>query len=225
MRSMVFALERMGFNVWMLPTILLPWHPGQGRGERISANDEAFTHIVEQICASDELSNVKGVLSGYMANVAQVSGVAKIVEAVKSRNKDAVYLCDPVIGDKGGLYVAEPIAEAIRDQLLPLADVSTPNRFELAWLSGFGTDMENEAVAAARTLGVERTIVTSSPAIRRNSISNLLVGPRGSLAIEHAEVQGAPHGTGDLLSALYLARCLSGQSDEDALKKSNGFNV
>ncbi|GHB28573.1 pyridoxal kinase [Pseudovibrio japonicus] len=220
MRSMVFALERMGFNVWMLPTILLPWHPGQGRGERISANDEAFKHIVEQICASDGLSNVKGVLSGYMANVAQISDVVKIVEAVKSRNKDAVYLCDPVIGDKGGLYVAEPIAEAIRDQLLPLADVSTPNRFELAWLSGFGTDMENEAVAAARTLGVERTIVTSSPAIRRNSISNLLVGPRGSLAIEHAEVQGAPHGTGDLLSALYLARCLSGQSDEDALKKA-----
>lgn len=220
MRGAVFALERMGFNVWMLPTIVLPWHPGQGAGARITASEDAFQHIVGQICAKDGLSNVKAVLSGYMANPAQVSEVAKIVKEVKARNSDAVYLCDPVIGDEGDLYVREPIAAAIRDELVPLADVITPNRFELSWLSGYSTEMENEAVAAARTLGVERTIVTSSPAIRRNSISNLLVGPRGSIAIEHAEVQGAPHGTGDLLAALYLGRSLSGQSDEEALKKA-----
>ncbi|SDR28727.1 pyridoxal kinase [Pseudovibrio sp. Tun.PSC04-5.I4] len=219
-RGAVFALERMGFNVWMLPTILLPWHPGQGAGVRISPSEVEFRSLVEQICANEDLSDVKAVISGYMANPAQVSEVAKLVKEVKSRNSDAVYLCDPVIGDKGDLYVREPIAEAIRDELLPLADIITPNRFELAWLSGFGTEMENEAVAAARTLGVERTIVTSSPAMRRNSICNLLVGPNGSLAIEHAEVQGAPNGTGDLIAALYLARSLSGQSDEEALKKA-----
>ncbi len=220
MRGAVFALERMGFDVWMLPTILLPWHPGQGAGERITADADAFSRIVGQICASERLKNVKGVLSGYIANADQVAGVAKIVQQVKANNPDSVYLCDPVIGDKGGLYVSELIADAIRDQLLPLADVITPNRYELAWLSGFGTEMENEAVAAARSLNVERTIVTSSPAIRRNSISNLLVGPQGSLAIEHAEVDGAPNGTGDLLAALYLARSLAGQSDAEALKKA-----
>ncbi len=45
-------------------------------------------------------------------------------------------LCDPVIGDHGGLYVPEAVATAIRDRLMPLATLATPNRFELAWLTG-----------------------------------------------------------------------------------------
>ena len=221
-RGAVFALERLGFDVWLLPTILLPWHPGQGAGTRISAHSADFRALVDDLIGSEQLSKVKGVLSGYMANAGQVADVARLVDVLKARDPETLYLCDPVIGDVNGLYVTDDIAMAIRDTLLPQADITTPNRFELAWLSGFDTNLENEAVAAARLLGVERAVVTSSPAMRRNAIANLLVGPRGSLVVEHAEVKGAPHGTGDLFAALFMARVLDGQDDEEALRKATG---
>ena len=55
---------------------------------------------------------------------------------VKAKNPNALYICDPVMGDAGGLYVPEPTAEAMRDLLMPLADIATPNRYELEWIVG-----------------------------------------------------------------------------------------
>ncbi|MEE2868499.1 MAG: PfkB family carbohydrate kinase, partial [Pseudomonadota bacterium] len=138
---------------------------------------------------------------------------------------DAPYLCDPVMGDQhdgsGNLYVPTATAEAIRDQLVPLADVVTPNAFELGWLTGREIDSEMQALAAARVLGNERVMVTSSPALRRNAIANLLAGPRGAVAAEHASIANPPHGTGDLIAGLFLANLLAGQNDEEALKRAS----
>src|SRR6185295_17106342 len=88
--------------------------------------------------------------------------VAGLVAAVKRANPGARYLLDPVIGDAGGLYVPEPLAIAFRQTLLPLADIVTPNRFELAYLSG-SDPADNPGLArAARSLAVEEVVVTSA---------------------------------------------------------------
>ncbi|WP_068310585.1 pyridoxal kinase [Polycladidibacter hongkongensis] len=219
-RVSVFALERFGYPVWFLPTILLPWHPGRGAGTRITAAPQSFAHIADEIANSGWLGEIDAVITGYMGSAEQTQELAHVVRAVKQVNPKALYLCDPVIGDRGGLYVPQDVATSIRENLLPLADVTTPNRFELAWLSGMATDSEQGAIAAARGLGVERTIVSSALAMRRNCIGNLFVGADGCFAIEHAEVNNPPHGTGDLLASLFVARLLEGASDESALKKA-----
>jgi pyridoxine kinase len=221
-RGVVFALERLGFPVWFLPTVLLPWHPGQGRGTRIVSETADFSAICADLAGSDKLPEIGGILSGYLGHPAQAEAVAGLVKAVKKVSPEVPYLCDPVIGDLGGLYVPEETARSIRDNLLPLADISTPNRYELAWLTGRDIETELQALSAARRLGPERVIVTSAPALRRNSISNLLVGPRGAIAAEHGTVENPPHGTGDLLSALFLARHLEGLEDEAALVRAAG---
>ncbi len=224
-RGLTFALERIGHDVWFLPTILLPWHPGQGKGTRIVAPAADFTAIVEDLAASPKLAEVGAVISGYLGNPEQAAAIASLVKAVKTRNPDAPYLCDPVMGDQhdgsGNLYVPTATAEAIRDQLVPLADVVTPNAFELGWLTGREIDSEMQALAAARVLGNERVMVTSSPALRRNAIANLLAGPRGAVAAEHASIANPPHGTGDLIAGLFLANLLAGQNDEEALKRAS----
>ncbi|ADZ68768.1 pyridoxal kinase [Polymorphum gilvum] len=219
-RGAVFALERLGFPVWFLPTILLPWHPGQGRGTRIVAPAADFGAIVEDLIGSAELGEIGGILTGYLGAAAQAEPVARLVQAVKKAAPGAPYVCDPVIGDAGGLYVPEATALAIRDHLVRLADVVTPNRFELAWLTGREVESELQALSAARRLGAERVLVTSSPALRRNSIANLLATPRGAIAAEHAAIANPPHGTGDLISALFLARRLEGMDDESALVRA-----
>lgn len=225
-RGLTFSLERIGHDVWFLPTIVLPWHPGHGKGTRIVASSTDFTAIINDLTTSPKLGEVGGILTGYLGNADQAAAIATLVKAVKAANPDAPYLCDPVIGDHhsasgGGLYVPKATAQSIRDDLVPLADIVTPNAFELGWLTKRDIETELQALSAARALGNERVLITSSPAMRRNAIANLLVGPRGAVAAEHAAIDSPPHGTGDLIAGLFLANHLAGLNDEEALKRAS----
>lgn len=135
-RAAVFALETLGHPVWALPTVILPWHPGHGRSTRVTISDTDFQSVIDDLIAAPWVGEVRAVLSGYLGSSGQAEGVSRLVTALKERNPKLIYACDPVIGDAGGLYVPEATATAIRDQLLPLANLATPNRFELAWLAG-----------------------------------------------------------------------------------------
>ena len=224
-RGLTFALERIGHDVWFLPTILLPWHPGQGKGTRIVPPAADFAAIAADLAASPKLQEVGAIITGYLGDAEQAAAIAALVQAVKRHNPAAPYLCDPVMGDQhgetGALYVPKATAQAIRDRLVPLADIVTPNAFELGWLTGRNVTSEMQALAAARVLGNERVLVTSSPALRRNAIANLLAGPRGAVAAEHAAIENPPHGTGDLIAGLFLTNLLAGLHDEDALKRAS----
>ncbi|MCV0428962.1 MAG: pyridoxal kinase, partial [Roseibium sp.] len=225
-RGLTFALERIGHGVWFLPTVLLPWHPGHGKGTRIVASPQDFAAIAADLADSPKLGELGGVITGYLGHADQASAIAKLVRAVKAANPEAPYLCDPVMGDRtsasgGGLYVPKATAEAIRDELVPLADIVTPNAFELGWMTRRDVDSELQALSAARALGNERVLITSSPALRRNAIANLLAGPRGAVAAEHAAIVNPPHGTGDLISGLFLSNRLEGLDDEEALKRAS----
>lgn len=217
-RAAVFALEQLGFPVWAVPTIILPWHPGHGPATRVVPDADQFAALMQDLESSPWLGEVGAVLSGYLGNAAQPDAVASLVRAVKARNPAATYLCDPVMGDAGGLYVPPATAEAMRDLLLPLADIATPNRYELEWLAG-ATLADNRAVAqAAVGLGPSTMLVTSAHAMMAGSIGNLLVTPREAVLAEHRMVPKPPNGTGDLASALFLARLMEGRSAEKALQ-------
>ena len=217
-RAAVFALETLGLPVWAVPTVVLPWHPGHGRASRIVPSAEGFSALIDDLAASPWLGEVGAVMSGYLGGPEQAQAVARLVGAVKAKNRGALYLCDPVIGDAGGLYVPEATARAMRDVLVPLADIATPNRFELEWLAG-GALPDNGAVTqAALRLGVPTVLVTSAHAMMAGSIGNLLVTERESVLAEHRAVPDAPRGTGDLFSALFLARLVEGESEAKALQ-------
>lgn len=217
-RAVVFALEQLGHPVWAVPTVVLPWHPGQGKGTRIVPPPEQFAALLRDLETAPWLGEVGAVLSGYLGDAAQAEAVAALVSAVKRRNPQALYLCDPVMGDAEGLYLPETTAAAIRDRLLPGADIATPNRFELEWIAG-ETLADNDAIArAALRLGPKTMLVTSAYAMMTGSIGNLLVTPRKRLLAEHRAIMATPSGTGDLMAALFLARKMEGMSDEKALQ-------
>src|SRR5690606_30301357 len=123
-------------------------------------------------------------------------------------------------GDKGGLYVPEAIASAIRDRLIPLADLTTPNRYELAWMTGTELHDLRDLMQAALDLGPPTVLVTSAPGMMSGSIGNLLITRSEALLAEHRSVEGPPHGTGDLTSAVFLARLLDGQPSSKALQST-----
>ncbi|MGN6468355.1 MAG: pyridoxal kinase PdxY [Rhizobiaceae bacterium] len=217
-RAAVFALETLGFPIWAVPTVILPWHPGHGRADRIVPGPEQFARLLADLAASKWLGEVAAVLSGYLGDAGQAEAVAELVAAVKAANPQALYLCDPVIGDSGGLYVPADTAAAIRDRLLPVADVATPNRYELEWLVGRPLPSVGEIASAAVELAPSTLLVTSAPSMMAQSTGNLLLNAGRMWLAEHRLVQGAPNGAGDLTAALFLARLLAGESETKALE-------
>lgn len=217
-RAAVFALEALGFPVWALQTVTLPWHPGHGPSTRMVPEVEQFEAVIDDLCAAPWLSEVGAILTGYLGNPSQAKAIAKLIKTVKSRTEHSVYVCDPVIGDLGGLYVSEATARSIKDELVPLSDIATPNRYELSWLSGRDINNNQDIIDASKSLGPSSVLTTSAFAMMRNSMANLLHGKNSNILAEHRLFNTAINGAGDLTAALLLARTLSGFDHEKALQ-------
>jgi pyridoxine kinase len=219
-RAVVFALETLGHPVWAVPTVILPWHPGHGPATRIVPEPDKFAALMKDLEKARWLGEVGAVLSGYLGDAGQAAAVASLVKAVRAKNPRALYLCDPVMGDSGGLYVPQATAEAIRDVLMPIADIATPNRFELEWMSGAKLEDLRSVMAAALDAGPRTMLVTSAPAMLAGSIGNLLLTASEALLSEHRIIDKPPNGLGDLTAAVYLARLLAGQPAAKALQST-----
>ncbi len=215
------ALERMGHECWLLPTVILSNHPGHARfaGEQVPPG--RLRAMIEALEANGWLGDVDAVLTGYMPSAEHVALAASMVELVKKSNSDLTYLCDPILGDDpGGLYVDEEVAAAIRDELIPLSQIATPNRFELEWLSGKGAKRVKTATKPARALGPDMVLVTSLTGGEPTSLVNLLVEGKGGLVTSVPKRKNAPHGPGDLMAALFLGALLNGSSASEALGRA-----
>lgn len=219
-RAAVFALETLGYPVWAVPTIILPWHPGHGRATRIVPDNAQFAAMLKDLEGSPWLGEVAGVLSGYLGDEEQVGAVASLVAAVREKNPEALYVCDPVMGDLGGLYVKQTLAERIRDELMPIADIATPNRYELAWMAGRELSDLRSTSEAAFDAVPPTMLITSAPAMMRGFTGNLLLSGDESWLAEHRIMDNPPNGLGDLTGAVFLARLLSGQSMNKALQST-----
>lgn len=217
------ALERKGHECWLLPTVVLSNHPGHERfaGEQVPVG--RLRAMFEALQANGWLEDVDAVLLGYMPSVEHVTFVAGAVEAVRKANADVLCLCDPILGDDpGGLYVDDEVAAAVRDEFLPIADIVTPNRFELEWLGGKSAKVVKTAKTLAGKLGPSTVLVTSLTGKDPQSLVNLLISEKEMSGTTVAKRKTAPHGVGDLMAALYLSHILSGASAADALGLATG---
>ncbi len=217
--SAAFVLQRMGHDVLAVPTIILSNRPGYDAiaGERTDPGK--LNAMLEAVLRNGWLSDVDAVLTGYVPTAAHAEFCRSWIARIKTLNPKALYLCDPIIGDEpAGIYVAEAAASAVRDQLVPLADIVTPNAFELGWLSDRAIPDAASAVSAALVLGRPAVVATSAPAGTAGMIANILVarGEAASTASPRRAVQA--HGTGDFFAAILLAHKLKGYTASAALR-------
>jgi pyridoxine kinase len=183
-------------------------------------DDGAFAALMDDLSSAPWVGEVGAVLSGYLGSADQAQSVARLVSSLKNRNPVLRYVCDPVIGDSGGLYVPEALATAIRDRLLPLADIATPNRYELQWIVQAQLDTARAVMEAALMTGPPMTLVTSAPAMMAGGIGNLLVTPSHAWLAEHRMIEHPPNGLGDLTAAVFLARLMAGEKPDKALQST-----
>ena len=219
-RAVVFALERLGYPAWFVPTITLPWHPGHGKSSRIVAESDDFAALLDDLKRAPWLSELGAVITGYLGASHQAGAISSLIETIRANNPNLLYCCDPVIGDVGGLYVGAETAEAIRDQLLPLADLMTPNLFEFNWLTGKEHTTNEAIVETAKGLPYARVAVTSAFAMMKQAQGTLLYDRTSGYAhlAEHRSFDKTLNGAGDLFSGLLVARLLQGLAPEKALQ-------
>lgn len=219
----VFPLQRMGFEVWPVNTVHFSNHTGYGewRGPVLPAEDVAG--VIRGVEDRGVLSSCDAVLSGYMGDASLGEVIVGAAGRVKELNPDAVYCCDPVMGDEGrGFFVRPALPEFFREVAVPAADVITPNQFELEFLTGTAVRDLDDAIQAsdkARHLGPEVVLTTSLR--RRDSpdetIEMLAVSGEGAWIVETPLLPLEVNGAGDATAALFLAHLLRGAGPARAL--------
>ena len=216
----MFPLQRLGCETWSLNTVAFSNHTGheRWRGDTVPASDIAA--LFEGISELGVLARCDAVLSGYLGEAETGPVLLDIVARVKAANRRALDCCDPGMGDVGlGYYVRAGLPEFFRDRALALADIVTPNRFELEWLSG--RPVRNladarEAAAALRQSGPAIVLATSLDA-DADRVAALAAGPDGVWAAETPRLAIEATGCGDAVAALFLAWLLKGKPVPDAL--------
>lgn len=214
-----FALQRQGYEVWALPTVLLSSHAGYPKTEGEVVSAELLRRLTGGLDANGWLQDCGAVLSGYLGSATQAEVVAEAVRKVKATDPRALYCLDPVFGDDGRAYAKTGVAEAMARTLLPLADIVTPNAFELSSLTSVTVRDVSDAFVAATRLGRPLVVATSVPA-GLDRLGVLAVGKEGTWFASTPRLANAPHGAGDLFAALFLGWRLEGCDLRTALGRA-----
>lgn len=214
------ALQRLGHDVWAVPTVLLSSHPAHGAVAGGAMDPARVAALVEAL----PLGRCDALLSGYLGDAANAATIAAAVARLKTENPKALYFCDPVFAHESGLFVPRAVADA-QAGLARLADIVKPNQTELEDMTGRTIRTMEDALAACAELRARgpRLVILSSlrrTAAMPGTLETLAVGPEGALLIETPLLPGPLHGAGDLFSALFLGFALQGLGVAAALEAS-----
>lgn len=219
----VFALQRLGCEVWPIHTVQFSNHTGYGSWGGQIFTPDLIRDVMRGLSERQILARCDGVLTGYVGSVDLGEAILDAVATVRAANPQTCYCCDPVMGDFGrGIYVRPDIPAFMRERAVPAADIVTPNQFELDALTGRSTQRLAEfltAIDEIRARGPKVVLVTSvrteeTPA---NVLDLIASDTGGAYRVRTPQLTLTAKGAGDLLSALFLHHYLSQRSVATAL--------
>ena len=222
----VFPLQRIGVEVVAVPTVNFSNHTGYGawRGPLIPPAEVA--EILLGVEERGVFPQIDAVLSGYQGGVGIGDVIVDAVRRVKAANPSAVYACDPVMGNaKSGCFVAPEIPVLLRDRVVPVADIITPNQFELGFLTGTEPGSIESTLASAdlaRDLGPSTVLVTSveRPDREEGTIEMLVVDDTGAWLVRTPHLPFKANGSGDVTAALFTAQYVATEDAAVALERT-----
>ncbi len=220
-----FPLQRLGHDVWPVNTVQFSNHTGYGTWRGLVLDPDVIGDVIDGIDDRGALGRVDAVLTGYQGSPGVADVVLRTVSRVRALNPAAVYCCDPVMGDVGrGMFVLPGLPQLMRERVVPIADVVTPNAFELAYLAGGGDpdavdvaavgDVEGLLAATDTVLamGPSTVLVTSvqGSVVEEQQIGMLAVDATGAYLVRTPRLPLSVNGAGDVTAALFLAHLAGG---------------
>jgi len=209
----VFPLQRLGREVWAINTVEFSNHTGYGSWKGKVLGAELAGELVTGIEERGVLNRCEAVLSGYLGDASVAMAIVDAVKKVRSQSPNALYACDPVMGDVGrGFYVKPDIPGIFNKELIPLADIITPNQFELDAITGINTQNMADTLKAIKVLhemGPSIVLVTSYKE-KEGELSMIASDKKEIYKITTPELplDKGVAGTGDMTAAVFLSRYL-----------------
>lgn len=218
--SASFPLMLAGIGVAPVPTVILSNNPRYPTLHGRVLDPGFVADLLKGVEERGLMQSASVILSGYVGSAETGAVIADFVRRAKAANPGIAYVCDPVSGDmEPGFYVKEPVRAAIREQLVPLADMITPNHFELEFLAGRPARREADLIAAARSLPPASVIVTGArlETTPEGMLETFAVTGASAWKVTTPKLPARCSGTGDLMTALLLAHRLRGADLPGAL--------
>ena len=211
----MLPLQCLGHEVWPIDTVRFSNHPGHGRHRGQVTPPEEVATLIDGLADLGLFARTDAILSGYLGEPATGAVIARTVAAIKQANSAARYLCDPVMGDAGRLFVHAEVPAILRDALIAQADIVTPNPFELGLLSGGEPADHAAACRAARAViarGPGLVVVTgfTGAATPDDAIDTLVVTAKRAWQVRAPRLARRFDGAGDCFAGLLLGRLLNG---------------
>lgn len=216
-KAAVLPLQVLGMDVDPINSVQFCAHTGYSVCTGEVLGGDALWQIVEGLKANKLLGGYSHVLTGYIGSESFLRTVIRTIAAVREAAPDAVYVCDPVLGDHGKLYVPPALVDIYKREVVPLASVLTPNKFETELLTDVVISSQADAFAACDVLhakGVDTVVITSTDKVHTSEGQCMaLYASRGAAAHTPARryrmdipaIAGEYTGTGDLTASLLLA--------------------
>ncbi|MGG5576074.1 pyridoxal kinase [Myroides sp. C15-4] len=203
------VLQLAGQDVISVPTVVLSNRYGLPTVGGGLLPETLFQEVLDGILKLNILDEVSTIVTGYIGSAALVERTADFITQIKKSHPTIVYLCDPVMGDQPqGLYVNQEVPNAIVQYLLPLADVLTPNQFEMETLVQQKISTEKQvidAIANHPVLQHKDMLVTGCRFAEATDTLQIIVKQKESydrIMVNYVPLD--PPGTGELFAALVL---------------------
>ncbi|XP_013875546.1 pyridoxal kinase [Austrofundulus limnaeus] len=218
-KSATFPLQVLGFEVDSINSVQFSNHTGYDHWKGQVLTAEELKVLYEGI-KLNKVNRYDYILTGYSRDTSFLEMVVDIIKELKKANSSLVYVCDPVMGDQGAMYVPENLLPIYKNKVVPLAEILTPNQFEAELLTGRKICTEDDAIKVMDLLhdmGPETVVLTSTDLPSKHGDQFLVAlgsqrirKPDGTITCQKIcmdipKVDAAFVGTGDLFAAMLLA--------------------
>ncbi|XP_053952709.1 pyridoxal kinase [Anastrepha ludens] len=210
-KSATFPLQVLGFEVDAINSVQFSNHTGYKTIKGQVLQEKELGDLFEGLEANNLLQCYSHLLTGYIGNESFLRRISYIVKKLRQINPNIVYVCDPVMGDNGKMYVPEELLPIYREEIIPLADIITPNQYEVELLTENKISTEDDVWSAVQLFhdrGIDTVVISSSELGDENELRAFLSKKNGCRYIINIPRQGngiSFTGTGDLFASLFLA--------------------
>ncbi|XP_076183301.1 pyridoxal kinase [Ptiloglossa arizonensis] len=206
-KSVTFPLQLLGFEVDAINSVQLSNHTEYEVYKGQILNDKDLDDLIDGLIQNN-LDNYTYLLTGYVSSASFLKKIVEVVRALKHKNPNLIYVCDPVMGDNGKLYVPETLIEIYKTEIVPLADIITPNQFEAELLSDTKISTISELKSALKQLhklGPQIVAISSTEIDNKLTATLSTIKDNMLIKINIPKIPTNFTGSGDLFTALFLA--------------------
>jgi pyridoxine kinase len=221
------VLTSMGIHPLAVNSVMLAAHPGYGVIAGQATPADHIAAILDGLIALNIVPDIDSVISGYLGHADQVAVIVSLITSWRNARTSGTYICDPVLGDADKLYVDQTLAEKMLDQLLPLADIITPNQFELAYLSKMPVSGNDSAIIAGQHLLASQAGLTAVIATGITNdddfVHDILITRDASKSWHYDRRSVGVSGSGDLFTSLLAGGLVQGLALDAATARASNL--